>query len=299
MRSVPAPEQKEKARHGEQMFPLKQYITGLSAEHPAIPAHWHDEAEWTMILEGSCRYQIQLETYDVSAGDLVFIPPAALHAISWSGDASMRSETYVFHMDFLGAHTGDICAVRYLSPAVSRNLQFPLVLSAGHPAYGEAVRIFRFLSQAYTEQTPGFELTLKACLLQFLAILVPHASLRQQDLPRRDFLRQEHTARLKRVLEYMDSHISEDLPIEDLARVCGFSPWYFMRFFKTCMGMTCLEYIKKQRLEKAAGLLVQEGMTPLEASLSAGFSNLSYFYREFRKAYGMTPSQYRRIRNSS
>ena len=49
----------------------------------------------------------------------------------------------------------------------------------------------------------------------------------------------------------------------------------------------------------AAGLLVQEGMTPLEASLSAGFSNLSYFYREFRKAYGMTPSQYRRIRNSS
>ena len=37
MRSVPSPEQKEKARHGEQMFPLKQYITGLSAEHPAIP----------------------------------------------------------------------------------------------------------------------------------------------------------------------------------------------------------------------------------------------------------------------
>lgn len=42
--SAPAPEQKEKAKHGEQMFPLQQYITELSDSYPAVTAHWHEEA---------------------------------------------------------------------------------------------------------------------------------------------------------------------------------------------------------------------------------------------------------------
>jgi len=66
-----------------------------------------------------------------------------------------------------------------------------------------------------------------------------------------------------------------------------------MRFFKRFMGTSCLNYIKNLRLEKAAELLGQDGLTPLDASLSAGFHNLSYFYREFRKKYGVTPGDFR------
>ena len=58
--SAPAPEQKEKAKHGEQMFPLQQYITELSDSYPAVTAHWHEEAEFTLIEEGSCVYQAHL-----------------------------------------------------------------------------------------------------------------------------------------------------------------------------------------------------------------------------------------------
>ena len=49
-RQVPlSPEQKEQARHGESMFPLQKYITLLSYIYPAVAAHWHEEAEFTMI----------------------------------------------------------------------------------------------------------------------------------------------------------------------------------------------------------------------------------------------------------
>ena len=80
--SLPAPEQKEHARHGEQLFPLQKYITTLDDLHPSVSAHWHEEAEFTRILSGSGTYQIQLQHYDVAAGDLLFIPPALLHAIT-------------------------------------------------------------------------------------------------------------------------------------------------------------------------------------------------------------------------
>ena len=90
-----------------------------------------------------------------------------------------------------------------------------------------------------------------------------------------------------------DAHYAEELSISALASLCYFSEYHFMRFFKRFMGTSCLNYIKNLRLEKAAELLGQDGLTPLGASLSAGFHNLSYFYREFRKKYGVTPGDFR------
>ena len=43
-------DQKEKAKHGEQLFPLQRYITNLSSTYPAVTAHWHKEAEFTLSL---------------------------------------------------------------------------------------------------------------------------------------------------------------------------------------------------------------------------------------------------------
>lgn len=69
-----SPEQKEQTRHGEHMFPLKKYITTLTELYPSVSAHWHDEAELTLISEGSCTYQVHLDNYDVSEGDLLLCP---------------------------------------------------------------------------------------------------------------------------------------------------------------------------------------------------------------------------------
>ena len=66
-----SPSQKEQARHGERMFPLKRYVTVLSDLCPSVAAHWHEEAELTMITKGSCIYHIHLETYEAQAGDIL------------------------------------------------------------------------------------------------------------------------------------------------------------------------------------------------------------------------------------
>ena len=71
-----SPEQKEQTRHGEHMFPLKKYITTLTDLYPSVSPHWHDEAELTLITNGSCTYQVQLDTYEVEEGDLLFVSHA-------------------------------------------------------------------------------------------------------------------------------------------------------------------------------------------------------------------------------
>uniref|UniRef100_UPI0034A593FD helix-turn-helix transcriptional regulator n=1 Tax=Roseburia hominis TaxID=301301 RepID=UPI0034A593FD len=149
--------------------------------------------------------------------------------------------------------------------------------------------LFNDMDALHDAATPGYELLLKADFLRLVALLLPCCSAADEDTR----LHMEYTAKLKTVLEYIDAHYTEELSIADLASLCYFSEYHFMRFFKRFMGTSCLNYIKNLRLEKAAELLGQDGLPPLDASLSAGFHNLSYFYREFRKKYGVTPGDFR------
>ena len=192
-------------------------------------------------------------------------------------------------MHFLGASTADICSVQYLTPLATAKLIPPFFFDALHPLHTALDDLFDDMDALHDAAAPGYELLLKADFLRLIALLLPCCSAADEDTR----LHMEYTAKLKTVLEYIDAHYTEELSIADLASLCYFSEYHFMRFFKRFMGTSCLNYIKNLRLEKAAELLGQDGFTPLDASLSAGFHNLSYFYREFRKKYGVTPGDFR------
>lgn len=281
-------DQHENARHGEEIFPLQKYVTSLWKEYPYVTAHWHEEAEFTRIEKGSCTYQIHLETYEVEEGDLIFIPPAVLHAISNEKEERMQSETYVFHMDFLGAKAADICAIRYLNPLMNQKLIPPFVIKKGHPLYEKAAELFENINAEYDKKTPGYEIGIKSYLLQLVAALIPYCTRNTEA----DAILTEHAKKLKEVLSYIDAHYMEELTISGLAGICFFSEYYFMRFFKKYMGMSCVQYIKNVRLERAADQFENGETNTLEVALACGFSNLSYFHREFKKKYGMTPKRF-------
>lgn len=224
--SIPAPEQKEHARHGEQLFPLQKYITTLDDMHPSVSAHWHEEAEFTRILSGSGTYQIQLQHYDVAAGDLIFIPPTLLHAITVTPRETLCTETYVFHMHFLGASTADICSVQYLTPLATAKLIPPFFFDALHPLHTALDDLFDDMDALHDAAAPGYELLLKADFLRLIALLLPCCSAADEDTR----LHMEYTAKLKTVLEYIDAHYAEELSISALASLCYFSEYHFMRF---------------------------------------------------------------------
>ena len=258
-------------------------MTLLSDEHPVVTTHWHEEAELTLITGGSGHYQIDLVDYEVQAGDLVFVPPLVLHAISLGEGASLSSETYVFHMNFLGGNATDICSTRYLRPMMNQELSMPCLITAGHPAYDELKNSFDRIAALYDEAVSGYELALKALFLQVIFQLLPYS--------RRMVSSDTGTPseKLKQVLDYIELHAAETITVSELAKLCYFSDYHFMRFFKKHMNMTCVEYINNLRLEKAVELFEQGNTSVLDVSLSVGFHNLSYFHRAFKKKYGMTP----------
>ena len=97
----------------------------------------------------------------------------------------------------------------------------------------------------------------------------------------------EYKDRKKDILDILYANGRVSVP--ELAKMCYFSEYHFMRFFRKHMNMTCVEYINNLRLEKAVELFEQGNSSILDVSLSVGFHNLSYFHRAFKKKYNMTP----------
>lgn len=275
-------EQKENAKHGEVFFPIQKYITKLTSDSPVIMTHWHEEAELTLITKGSCIYQIDLIDYEVNEGDLLFIPPLLLHSIRHNETADFCSETYVFHVNFLGGNTTDICSTRYLTPIINHELSVPYHIPSAHSVYPSLRECFTKITSLYTEQPFGYEIALKSFLLQALFLLLQYSNPESATVS-------ASSDKLKNVLDYIDLHYAEALSISELAKLCYFSEYHFMRFFKKHMNMTCIQYINNVRLEKAVELFEHGETSILEVSLSVGFHNLSYFHRAFKAKYHMTP----------
>lgn len=321
-------DQKENTKHGETFFPVQKYITRLADDYPAVTIHWHEEAELTLITEGSCIYQIDFVEYEVKAGDLLFVPPLLLHSIvrtvSGGEDAGTvagqkkydklrnnkntdnentnnkntdnentdnekidsdetYSETYVFHMNFLGGNTTDICSTRYLVPIMNQEISLPCLITPEHPAYVSLRKIFGQITSLYNEAVIGYELALKALFLQAVFLLLQY---RWENVSPNNRVSSD---KLKQVLDYIEDHYAEPISVTELAKLCYFSDYHFMRFFKKHMSMTCVEYINNLRLEKSVELFEKGNTSILDVSLSVGFRNLSYFHRAFKKKYHVTP----------
>lgn len=276
-------EQKENTKHGESFFPFQKYITQSPSDCLGITTHWHMEAELTLVTHGSCVYQIDLVEYHVKKGDLLFIPPLLLHSITLDNNIEFYSETYVFHMNFLGGNTTDICSTRYLTPIMNQEFLMPCILTPEHPAYSSLLKCFEQITSLYSEKKFGYELSIKSALLQALFMLVQYSNKKDSHISN------SSSDKLKTVLDYIETHYCESIHVSELAALCYFSEYHFMRFFKKHMNMTCIEYINNLRLEKSVEQFEQGNTSILDVSLSVGFNNLSYFHRAFKKKYNMTP----------
>lgn len=99
--------------------------------------------------------------------------------------------------------------------------------------------------------------------------------------------------KLERAIDYINSHLDQDLSLAKLAAVAQISPYYFARLFKQFMGSPPHQYLTKRRIEKAKQLLANKDLSILEVTQQVGLQSQSHFTNLFRRNVGKTPSAYR------
>jgi AraC family transcriptional regulator len=102
--------------------------------------------------------------------------------------------------------------------------------------------------------------------------------------------------RLRRVIDYVAANIKDDVTLDNLAAVAGYSPFHFARKFKLAMGIPPHRYISQLRIENAMAELAAGKLPLAQIALNAQFSSQSSFTRAFHRATGLAPMEYRRRR---
>ncbi len=95
----------------------------------------------------------------------------------------------------------------------------------------------------------------------------------------------------------LDNYTSPTLSITDLVKISGISDVHVRRIFKAEANTTPIRYINYIRLEQAQNMLKSSNFTVSEISAAIGFSDPFYFSRLFKKAFGISPSEFRQAKD--
>lgn len=108
-------------------------------------------------------------------------------------------------------------------------------------------------------------------------------------------LEQEYRSRINKTMDFIESDLSRQFTLEELASVANFSRFHFHRIFLGMVGETPFQFIQRLRLERIASLVqTQPRESITDIAFRCGFQELSVFSRSFRAAFGLSATEFRR-----
>ncbi|MBP2232339.1 AraC family transcriptional regulator [Azospirillum agricola] len=113
--------------------------------------------------------------------------------------------------------------------------------------------------------------------------------------PAKPDTRLDYGRRIERVAAHIPAHLDDPLDLERLSEIACFSPYHFHRIYRAMTGETVADTLRRQRLHRAAGELVQGRGTGITGiARRAGYGSVAAFTRAFTQVYGVPPAAYRR-----
>ena len=254
-----------------------------SSADQLITNHWHNSLEVLYIASGKMDTGINNAIYHLKRGDLIIINSGDIHFTRCRDYAKI----YVLQVPYplLNTHIPNYDYVRFQDSDGS-------VVFSNPAKVDELSRLMIQMYEIMLEQKPGYTLLFSSKLYQFLFILFQryHTDISSRTKQKSD----RNLIRLEQVMNYVKSHYTQPISLEDAAQILSLNPEYFCRYFKKYMGMTFLEYVNSIRLYHIHQDLLNTNYSVSELMDRHGFTNYKLFSKMFRNTYGCPPGMFRR-----
>ncbi len=142
------------------------------------------------------------------------------------------------------------------------------------------------LKEMYQVSTESLE-NLKTWILKTLCMMENILTVKETESP------------AEKIKAYIEEHLSEELTREGIAESVYMNADYMSRIFKKETGNSIMEYVGKRRIDKAVLYMQTTSWSVREISEKTGFVNISHFSTAFKKAVGVSPSEFRRKQEKS
>jgi AraC-like DNA-binding protein len=284
-----APEVRSKAALRLQSAGLAfDYFPSFTNKNHAF--HTHCFIEILFVLSGTFRHVTADRTYDESAGGLTVLNYNQFHTLTTPDGPVELMNVYWDLTKHTLPDLPEPFATRLrelipIHPMLGHRLNRVFHLQMSDPEKSE--QLLRMLYKEQQNEAPGSAAVIDALFKCFLIGLCRAAPAVQESAA-------EHfNPRMETVRRYLDEHYADPVRLEQLCKLSGLREANLCRQFKKYTGLGTGGYLKQRRLAAAMQKLLGTGDKILTVCHDCGFSDIANFNRTFRKALGLTPSEYR------
>lgn len=277
--------------HGAPLIPLSIYYTVISSnEEKILNLHWHQELEFLLVTQGVAVFHIENRSYEVHEGEGIFIHPNFLHSATSLDGMSCNFYSICFHSSFISDDINGILYTKYIKPLLMGNLVFTEHFYKEISWMNRVYSILYELTTLYNVEYDNYELIIKSKILEIWHLFYHNSTPYSSDV-------KHDTRKAKRitpVLDFIHDNYPHDISLKTLADIISVSESQLCRLFKDDVGLSPFTYIIRYRILSSCTLLVGSNNNISNVANQIGFSNISYYNREFKSIVGCTPSQYRK-----
>lgn len=257
-------------------LPFKMFIFEGRDGNYFRDKHWHRSIEIFAVFEGTLTFSINQEKYPLMPGEFMLVNSNEIHSVD-SPEPNMTVVVQIPLKTFEKYFTGE---------------QF---ISFTHDPKAQDERVMGVISdiyRAYTEKKCGYDLKVQGLFYELLYLMV--TKYRETEVSDEMVKKNRKLSRLSVITSYIKEHYTEELSLERLAEIFGYSPTYLSRMFQKYAGINYKSYLQSIRVEYAYQALANSEQTLSEIALENGFPNSKALAKAFSKKYGMLPSEYRK-----
>lgn len=280
----------ETIQHGDKEYPFRFYYDNLALfDFNCVNWHWHTEIEFVYVQSGTVTFCIGTEQITLSEGNAVFINSKVLHEFYSEDNAVIPN--FVCYPTFI-APTETRIYNQYVQPIISSTISYQIF----SPVLPWQKEILDILQEIFTQQNSACakELITSSLLQKLWAVFFEHIDtthLNQQ----RDHSAQSQI-KLQVMMQYIHTNYSSQIALSDIAQSAGISKSSALSFFHKYLKMAPVSYLILYRLKKASELLITTDLKLVEIAYATGFNNIGYFCKQYKIHYGITPTEYRKLK---
>lgn len=272
------------------LFQKQQHYVALTAFYALslnefyMEPHIHASSEIMYVTKGSCRIQVEKESFTLTENQFIFLDENVEHKLF----IEPAHPCSILNLEFTCTAVPtsiDIAEalIRCTALADFCHTKRAYAISVDHRNLGYALKdlIFHLQSDRADEEY--------LIQLLFLRFIIELSEV---------FGQSEKTTGmyyLKKAQEYIQNNLTETLKVPDIAHYAGINKSYLQSLFSQHLNCTITDYINRRRLTQAAFLLINSSMSVTDIAFQTGYNSRQHFGHTFEKFYGTSPLKYRQL----
>ncbi len=268
------------------------YVEHMKFHHFPNPLQFHPEIEILLVIKGTGTRFVGDSIDRFGPGDLVMIGQNVPHV--WYSDKIISGEngppgTEIIFILFKKEVFGDPFWALPESQIIRKLIEHS---RRGLKVKGKSLEKIQGLMKTISKSTGFNRIVLLLSILEIIASQKEYTFLSSPVL--KYTINESDSNRLNKVYKYVNHNYHNEITLENAATIANLSPPAFSRYFKKSANKTFIQFLNEIRVAHACRLLIEEDLPISSIGYTCGYSNVSYFIKQFKTITGFTPLSYRK-----